>query len=369
MAPRLRDDLSTLIPYAPGLNAAEVAARFGIAADHVVKLGSGENPYGPSPAAVEAIRRIADQLHQYPEWTARRLREAVAQHVGTTPEQVVCGAGETELISAVIRAFADAGDEVLMHETTFPVYHLYAEAEGRRPVYADGGGAAVLAVTDLLDRLTERTRVVFLTSPHNPSGRRVTSADIRGVCTAAAHALVVVDEAYIHFAEHPSVVSMLAEYDNLLVLRTFSKAYGLAGLRVGFGIGSPSIIEALMRIKPTWNLGPLQVAGAIAALGDDEHVTRTTELVKATRAKVVPQIDRLDGVSVTPGSQANFVLVRIDRHDVTSAELFARLARRGLVVKDCALSYRGLADRHLRIDIGTEDTMHRLVAALTEALT
>ncbi|MDR0359758.1 MAG: histidinol-phosphate transaminase [bacterium] len=368
MADRARRVLSQLPPYTPGMTPNEASARFGVAAVDVVKLGSGENPFGPSPAAFRAISQTFGHLHQYPEWTALELREAIARHMGVESAQVVCGAGETELISCLIRAFADASDEVLMHCPTFPIYHLYAEAEGRRPVFSDAGPDPVMNVEDLISRLTEHTRLVFLTTPHNPSGRVVTLADIRRVCAASQQALVVVDEAYLHFSQQDSAVELLADIDNLIVLRTFSKAYGLAGLRVGFGIAGSEVVDALLRIKPTWNIGPLQVAGAVAALGDDDHISRTAETIRANRGWVTAELNQIPGLSVVPGSEANFVLLRLDESVVSSTDLHEKLASRGVIVKDCSASYLGLGDRHLRVDIGDEQAMGRLVEGLRDLL-
>lgn len=368
MTLRIPSALQTIEPFTPGMNAAQVAASFGVPAREVVKLGSGENPFGPSPAAAEAISRGVGRLHQYPDWTSHDLREAIARHVGVDPAQVVCGAGETEIISAVIRAFADPGDEILMHHTTFPIYHLYTEVERRTPVFAESGAGPVLDVDDLIGKVTNRTRVVFLTTPHNPSGRVVSLAEIRRVCAAAPQALVVVDEAYIHFSGQETAVGLLSEFDNVIVLRTFSKAYGLASLRVGFGVASSEIISALLRVKPTWNLGNMQVAGAVAALEDREHLLRTTETIKAVRERATAEIDGIEGLSVLPGSQANFVLVRLENPALDSTGVHHALARRGLVVKDCNVSYLGLGDRHVRIDIADDAVMRRLVGALHEVM-
>lgn len=368
MSLHLPADLHRVEPFTPGMNAEQVAAEFGVDPADVVKLGSGENPFGPSPAAVEAITAALGGLHQYPEWTAHDLRETVAAQEGVDAAQVICGAGETELISALIRVFAEVGDEVLMHRTTFPVYHLYAEAERRRPVFAEAGDGPVLDVDDLIAKVGGRTRVVFLTSPHNPSGRVVPLADVRRVCAAAPDALVVADEAYIHFSDQETAVGLLPEFPNLIVLRTFSKAYGLASLRVGFGVAAPEIIDLLMRVKPTWNLGHAQVAGAIAALGDYEHVVRTTETIKKNRQWTAAEIAAMPGVSVPAGSQANFLLVRLDDPRLTATGVHHEMARRGLVIKDCSASYLGLGDRYVRIDIAGDAVMRRLVAALREVV-
>lgn len=364
MSLRYSPAVERLVPYTPGLSVREVASEFGVSPAEVVKLGSGENPFGPSPAAIRAISGALGSLNRYPDWTSGDLRRKVAGLFDVSEEEVVCGAGETEIISCVIRGFARPGDEVLMHRPTFPIYHLYAEAEERRPIFADPGGSPTLSVEDLLGRIGERTRVVFLTSPHNPSGRVLELGDVRRVCRAASGALVVMDEAYIHFSDRTSATRLLPECPNLMVLRTFSKAYGLAGLRVGFGIASEEVIRVLMRVKPTWNVGALQTAGAVAALDDEEHVERAVQTVGRMREVVQREIGKLEGFSVIEGSRANFVLVRLDDPSLDSTQVFRHLARRGLIVKDGSVSYVGLERRHLRIDVGEEEVMDRLVEAL-----
>lgn len=353
-----------LTPYTPGLSAQDVTSEFGISPSKVVKLGSGENPLGPSPAAVRAISEAVGSLNRYPDWTATALRRKVAGLFDISEEEVVCGAGETEIISCIIRAFASPGDQILMHKPTFPIYHLYAEAEDRRPIFADPGDSLTLSADDLLRQINDLTRVIFLTSPHNPSGRVLELDEVRRVCRAAPQALVVMDEAYIHFSDRISAVRLLPECLNLIVLRTFSKAYGLASLRAGFGIAGEEIVRILMRVKPTWNVGTLQTAGAVAALDDEEHVERIVQIVGKMREVAYREIDGLEGFSVVEGSQANFVLVRLDDPSLNSAEVFRRLARQGLVVKDGSVSYLGLGTRYVRIDVGVEEVMDRLVEAL-----
>lgn len=355
-----------LTPYTPGLSPQEAAVEFGISPSEVVKLGSGENPLGPSPAAIRAISEVLDSLNRYPDWTSAGLRREAAGMFDVSEDEVICGAGETEIISCIIRAFAAPGDEILMHRPTFPIYHLYAEAEGRQPVFADPGESPKLSVDDLLERTSERTRVIFLTSPHNPSGRVLELDDLQRVCRTAPNALVVMDEAYIHFSEMDSAIYLLAEYPNLVVLRTFSKAYGLASLRVGLGIASEEVIRTLMLIKPTWNVGLLQTAGAVAALSDEEHLERSVQMVKKMREVVSREIEELNKFTLVEGSQANFVLVEVNDPSLSSTEVFRRLAQRGLIVKDGSVSYLGLGTRYVRIDVGVEDAMDRLVEALHE---
>jgi histidinol-phosphate aminotransferase len=357
-------DIAAVEPYTPGLAPEDVVRRLGEVPSPIVKLASGENPLGASPKGLEGVRAGMAELMLYPDWTAARLRRKVADHVGLTPEHVVCGAGETEIIGGIVRAFAEPGGEIAMARPTFPVYHQYAQAEGRTVRFADGGEALDVGPGPMFETVSARTRVAFVTSPHNPTGRCWALEDVAELCRHIPHALVVLDEAYIHFSERPSGFEILAEYPNLIVLRTFSKAYGLAGLRVGYGVADPEVIDVLMRAKPTWNMGPLQVLGAAAALDDDEHVARTAALVREGRRVVEEAVARQPKLRVVEGSEANYVLLRVVDPELDSTQVFEHFLRRGLVIKDGTVSYLGLGDRHVRIDAPPPEVLPRVDEAI-----
>jgi histidinol-phosphate aminotransferase len=356
-------------PYTPGLSREYVARQFGIALSEIAKLGSAENPFGPSPKAYEAIERGRSRLDLYPEWTSKELRTAIAEKYGFEPDCVVCGSGETEVISCIIRAFAQAGEPILMYEPCFPIYHLFAENEGRVPVYVPMGAEFDFVIDRYIGKLKEvSAKIAFLTNPHSPSGRFMEEADIRAVCEAAeASTLVVLDEAYIHFTETRGAMHLTREYDNLIVLRTFSKAFGLAGLRLGFGIAAnKKLIEPLLNIKPTWNIGHMQVEGGIAAIGDDAHVNKTVSTIVEMRDYISRQLAGLNRFRMVPGSRSNFFLLEIVDDGVDSTRVFQELLARGVIVKDGAVSFRGLGKRYLRIDVSLKKHMDRLVWALKE---
>jgi histidinol-phosphate aminotransferase len=351
--------------YVPGLSRDWVVQRYGIAPDQVAKLGSAENPLGPSPRAVTAVREAASRLDLYPPWTADPLREELARTYGGTPEQYVVGAGETELISCLIRAFAEPGGKVQMPRPCFPIYHLFAEAEGRRAVMVDTVDMA-LDVDAYAAAIEPDTRLVFVTAPHSPSGTGLEEAQVRRIVEAAPHALVVLDEAYVHYSGTEGHLALAHEYPHLIVLRTFSKAFGLAGLRVGFGVADRAVIDPLLAVKPTWNMGQLQLAGAIAALDDAEHVDRTVTLVAEQRDRVATRMTGLDRFRLVPGSRANFFLVEILDPAIDSTSAFNGLLERGVVVKDGSVSFRGLGDRYLRVDVNLPAHMDRFVDALAD---
>lgn len=361
--------LSAKEAYTPGLPREFVAETFGIAIDDVAKLGSAENPLGASPKARAAIERAPLKLDIYPEWSSQILRTAIAQKYGFNPSSVVCGAGETEVISFVLRAFSAPGDAVMMYEPCFPIYHIFAENENRVPVYVPTGADFDLVVDKYIATLrSSRPKIAFITNPHSPSGRLMAEPDVRRICEAAGtETLVVLDEAYIHFTETAGGIELTRDYANLIVLRTFSKAFGLAGLRVGFGIAANAeLIRPLLNIKPTWNMGHAQVLGGAAAIEDDKHVERTVRLIVDMRAYVAERLGGLNRFRMVPGSRSNFFLLEVLDPALDSTKVSEALLRRGVIVKDGSVSFRGLGDRYLRIDVSLQKHMDRLVWALKD---
>lgn len=354
--------------YVPGLSAEYVSHKYGVPLSDIAKLASAENPHGASPKAMEAISRVGDRLFIYPDWTARPLREAIGQKYGFDPDNIVCGSGETEVISMVLRAFAAPNEPVLMHTPCFPLYRIYASCEGRRPVYAPMGPDFEMQMDRYVDLLAERPKIAFLTSPHNPSGRLVSEADVRRVCeNAHPSTLVVLDEAYIHYSETEGGMHLLREYSNLMVLRTYSKAFGLAGLRVGFGISNNNdLIDPLLRIKPTWNMGHMQVAGGAAAINDDAHVRRAVRTVSEMREYVAANMAKSKRFRMVPGSRSNFFLTEIlDSSLGGASRVFEELLMRGVIVKD-GNDIVGLGDRYLRVDLNLKKHMDRFLGALED---
>ena len=355
--------------YVPGLPADYVVSRYGVSPADIAKLGSAENPLGASPLAVEAIRERLHDLHLYPSWTAETLREKVSLRYGFEPERVMCGAGETEIISWLIRAFCEPGGRIQMPGPCFPIYHLFAEAEGRVPVLvhsATDRTAMSMDVDAYIGAIGADTRIVFVTNPHSPSGTWTTESDVRRIVEAAPAALVVLDEAYVHYSGTDGYIHLADDYANLVVLRTFSKAFGLAGLRVGFGVGAKPVVDACLAVKPTWNMGVLQTAGASAALDDKDHIDATVDTIAKGRAHAQVRFEELDRFRMVPGSRSNFFLVEILDPSTDSTEVFEGLLERGVIVKDGSVSFRGLHKRFLRCDANLPERMDRLVDALAD---
>ncbi|MGB6104145.1 MAG: histidinol-phosphate transaminase [Pusillimonas sp.] len=354
--------------YVPGLPSEYVTQKYGVAAEDIAKLASAENPYGASPLAMEAVAKAQSRLSLYPDWTAASLRDAIGQKYGFDPEGVVCGSGETEVISMVIRAFAKPNEPVLMHSPCFPLYRIYSNCEGRAPVFSPMGKDFSPDVDRYIDTMRSvKPKIAFMTNPHNPSGRLMSETEVRAVCEAASgDTLLALDEAYVHYSSAEFGMNLLREYDNLLVLRTMSKAFGLAGLRVGFAIANnTALIRPLRLIKPTWNMGQMQIAGGIAGINDDDHVNRAVATIREMRPYVMSGVDKIEGFRAVPGSEANFFLTEILAPELDSTRVFNELLQRGVIVKDGS-DIPALGARYLRVDVNLKKHMDRFLWALAD---
>jgi histidinol-phosphate aminotransferase len=349
--------LDHVMPYQAGPPLETIARDLGLA--DVVRLSANENPLGPSPAVVAAIVGEAARAHLYPDGGATALREALAGRLGVAADQIVIGNGADELLALIAWAALDPGDEVVVPEPSFEPYTTVVELAGAlvRPSPLHG------YETDLDDvgrRVTARTKAVVLCSPHNPATTIIRRGPLGAFLAALGDdpPLVVLDEAYADFCDdpdYPDGVALLARHPRLIVLRTFSKIAGLAGLRVGYAVGSAETADRLNRVRAPYNVNRLGQAAALAALADEEHRRRTRALVLAERAFLTAELRRRG--HTCPPSQANFLLVHVP--DAPAA--VERLLRAGILVRDgAAVGFPG----HLRISIGTRDANLRLLAAL-----
>lgn len=311
---------------------------------------------------IDAIRREADRVHLYPDGGSLALREALARRLGISPAQIVVGNGADELIGLVALAAFDPGDEVVVPVPSFEPYGTSATLAGARVCGSPLAGYET-DLDDVRRRVTPRTKAVVLCSPHNPATTIVRRAPLLRLLEALGddQPLVVLDEAYRDFCDdpdYPDGVELLARFPRLVVLRTFSKVAALAGLRVGYAVGSPETIDRLNRVRAPYNVNRLGQAAALASLDDDEHRLRTRALVLAERAFLARELARR-GFTFPP-SQANFLLVKV----AGASAVRDRLLRAGLVVRDGAGV--GFPD-HLRISIGTREANERLLRGLDGA--
>jgi len=349
--------LDGMTPYDAGKPLERLAAELGL--PELVRLSANENPLGPSPRVVAAIAHEATRVHLYPDGGALALREALAQRLGVAPEQLVVGNGADELIALVALAAFERGDEVVVPEPSFEPYATSAILAGARVVASPLAGYET-DLDDMRRKVTGRTKAVILCSPHNPAGTIIKKAPLLAFLDAlgADPPLVLLDEAYCDFAddpEYPDGVGLLARYPRLIVLRTFSKIAGLAGLRVGYTVATAETCDRLNRVRAPYNVNRLGQAAALAALEDGEHREQTRRLVLEERAFVSAGLQKR-GYAFPP-SQANFLLVKVP----DAAALRDKLLRAGLLVRDGAgVGFPG----HLRISLGLRETDERLLGVL-----
>jgi histidinol-phosphate aminotransferase len=324
-----------LTPYEPGKPVEEVQRELGLA--HVVKLASNEGPFPPFPSALEAMQRASSELNRYPDGGAYRLRRELAERFDLEFEQVVVGAGADGVIDCVSQAYLDAGDEIVCGWPSFPSYVIDALKLGATPVRVPLR-AGRYDLDALLDAVTSRTKIVYLCNPNNPTGTLNTRAELDAYFERVPpHVLSVLDQAYFEYIDDPDYPDGIAEYfrrgHRVLVVRTFSKIYGLAGLRVGWGVGSASIVTAVGKVRRAFDLNtPAQVA-AVASLDDRAEVERRQQVNAEQRIRVVEVLERHGFACVGP-AVANFVYAESGEED--ARPLFDALLREGVIVRPLA---------------------------------
>lgn len=339
--------VASIPPYPPGRPIDAVAREFGLDPAAIVKLASNENPLGCSPRATEALARAAAETHLYPDFDCYALKQALAAQLGVPATHVLPAAGSSELISLVARAFLDGDRKAVIPQYAFQAY------EGA--IGSVGAEAVVVPVRDwqpdldaMLAAVDERVHLIYLATPNNPTGTVVPTADLeRFVEALPAHVLLVLDEAYREFLppeQQPDIARLFARRRNLLVMRTFSKVYGLAALRVGYGIGDPELLGLLRRLQLPFSVSAPAQAAAIAALGDAEFVEHGRRANAAERQRMQERFAAL-GIEHVP-SFGNFVLARTGNGPATAQALM----RRGVIVRPVAGS--GLVD-WIRVSVGT----------------
>ncbi|GGY32276.1 histidinol-phosphate aminotransferase 2 [Bacterioplanes sanyensis] len=350
-----------LHPYQPGKPVSDLAREMGLDPASIVKLASNENPLGPSPMALAAMQDVGS-LSRYPDGGGFELRQTLAEQLEVEAAQITLGNGSSDLLDFVTRIFVQPGDNIVVSEHAFSLYGLNATAVSAevREAPAKNFGHDLDAMAAQVD---ERTRLVFITNPNNPTGTWLSEAEIRGfLAQLPAHVITILDEAYFEFvdeAEYPNGVRLLADFPRLLVTRTFSKAYGLAALRVGFGVSSSEMAALLNRVRPPFNVNAPAQAAAVAAVKDQAHVQRSITANRLGMKQLIGAFEQL-GLDYLP-SVGNFICVRLQN----AVEINQALLRRGVIVR--ALGGYGMPE-YLRVSIGTEAENKRFIDMLTEVL-
>jgi len=355
--PAPKPGIMDIAPYVGGKSKAAPGVK-------VVKLSSNETPLGPSPKAKDAYIKAAETLHRYPDGNATKLREAIADIMQLPADQIVCGAGSDELIGLLVNAYAGAGDEVLQSEYGFLMYKIYAQSKGATLVSAKEKDLHT-DVDAILAAVTERTKIVFIANPNNPTGSYINSSEMARLHAGLPkHVILAIDGAYAEYPEVPDYTDgseLVAKHDNVVMLRTFSKIYGLSALRLGWCYAPKAIADVLNRTRGPFNISAPAIEAGVAAIEDVSYANANRTFNNRELAKLEAGLRDI-GLKPLP-SIANFVLVEFVAGQASKAAAF--LMQRGLIVREVA-NY-GLPN-HLRISIGLEEDNKAVLAALKEFL-
>lgn len=342
----LRQSLAKLKPYVAGRGILEIAAKYGIAPDAIVKLGSNENPYGPSPKVFEAIGSVRPERYPEPE----KLIDALAGYAGTNPENVLIGAGMDGVMDTVTRLFLDPSDRVVIYTPTFSYYEILTVTAGAEPIFAPRGDNF-----EVPTEVPRGVKLVFICSPNNPTGNMIAEKDLRAI-VETTDAIVFLDEAYAEFSDQ-NFLSLAAEYENLVVGRTTSKAFGLAGMRLGYAVAPDWIVKEYRRAAPPFfGITTPSVAAGIAALGDIEYMRRSVKAIRDERGRLKKAIPEFRP------SGGNFLYIETEE---PSGKVAEKMLQRGVIIRDC-FSFRGAGDHAVRVTVGTPEENDRFLEAYGE---
>jgi histidinol-phosphate aminotransferase len=353
-------------PYVPGKPIEELAREYGLDERQIVKLASNENPRGPSPKVHAAIAAAATGVTRYPDGNGFALKQALATRFGVGLDQIVLGNGSNDILELATQAFLRPGDHTVYSQHGFAVYPLATQARGARgievPARDFGHDLAAMRAA-----LTPETRIVFVANPNNPTGTWLPAAEVGAfVASVPASVLIVLDEAYNEYLQadqQANSASWIAAHPNLLVSRTFSKAYGLAGLRVGYGLANAGVADMLNRVRQPFNVNSIAQAAALAALADEDYVVESASLNRQGQLQLMQGLDAI-GIEYLP-SHGNFLMVRVADAGKGAAAVYEALLRGGVIVRPVA-NY-GLPE-WVRVTVGLPEENARFLTALGAAL-
>lgn len=355
------EHIRTLVPYVPGKPIEELERELGI--KDSIKLASNENPVGPSPKALEAISRMLQDIHRYPEGSGFYLKQKLAQKHRVSPDQIILGNGSNEAIEILMRTFLQPGDEAVISKHAFVVYPLVLQAIGGKGIFVPMKNYThdVLAMAAAI---TPKTKMVFIANPNNPTGTMVGQELFDKFMNSIPEGVIVaIDEAYDEYVEapdYPDSLKYLREGRQVVIFKTFSKIYGLAGLRIGYGIAPEEFVEVMNRVREPFNVNSVAQAAALAALDDREHVERCREINRLGKQYLYKKFEEM-GLSYVP-SEANFILLDVGQD---AGPIYEKLLRLGVIVRPV----KGYGfPNHLRVTIGTEKENERFIEALKKVL-
>ncbi|MFW5426011.1 MAG: histidinol-phosphate transaminase [Methylophagaceae bacterium] len=351
--------ITKLQPYVPGKPIEELERELGIS--NIVKLASNENPLGPSDKVLAALAHASKEVTRYPDGNGFSLKVALAEKYQLNADQITLGNGSNDVLEIIARTFVLNTDKVMFSQYAFAVYPLVTQAIGAKAIIAPARdyGHDLQAMNTLI---TEQTKLIFIANPNNPTGTHLPADELEAfIAQVPATTLVVLDEAYVEYGEQiVDSVSWLKKYSNLIITRTFSKAYGLAGLRVGYALSHPEVADLINRIRQPFNVNSLALAAATVALNDDDYIVKTKQLNDAGMAQLMIGLKALDLESIP--SKGNFITVNVQKN---GDEVFSDLLKQGVIVRP--VTNYGLP-KHIRVSIGLEYENQRFLDALKEVL-
>lgn len=354
--------ISSIAPYQPGKPIAELAREMGLQPEQIIKLASNENPLGISPKAYDAMQTALGEVHRYPDGNSFVLRDACCARFGVRPEQLVFGNGSNDILELAARAYLAPGLEAVYSEHAFAVYALVTQATGAHGVVVPARDFGH-DLSAMLAAISERTRIVFIANPNNPTGTLLQKTELHAFLQQVPKSvLVVLDEAYDEYLPETlkaESVGWLSQFNNLIISRTFSKAYGLAGLRIGFGMAAPEVADIMNRVRQPFNVNSVAQAAAAAALADEAFVLRSYALNQAGMLQITQGLESL-GLAYIP-SYGNFLSFRVGN----GSEVYRRLLEHGVIVRPIA-NY-GMPE-YLRVSIGLYDENARFLEVLKQVL-
>ncbi len=354
--------VQTLAPYVPGKPIEELERELGIT--NIIKLASNENPFGPSPLAIEAMQRALTETWLYPDGSGHVLKQKLAAKLGVSPAHITLGNGSNDVLVLLAEAYLSPGFEAVYSQYGFAVYPIAIQATGAKGVCVPAlpAGSAMALGHDLAAMaraINERTRVVFIANPNNPTGTWVDAGELESFIAAVPrHVIVALDEAYFEYTGGLPLqngIEWLERHPNLVVFRTFSKAYGLAGVRVGYSVSHPSVADMLNRVRQAFNVSVVGLAGAAASLDDPAHVSAAVKVAVAERARLTSRLEKT-GTRVVP-SAGNFLLLHAGAN---ARARYDELLRKGIIVRPVG-NYQ--LPEHLRVTLGTVEQNDRFLGA------
>ncbi len=364
-----KETIRNLKPCVHGGEVLDAAGKVGLKREEILDFSSSVNPLGPSKKALEAAKKAFSQIAAYPDSNSNELRQAIASHFkGITKDNIIVGNGSTELMYLFAEAFMNKGDTAVIAAPTFGEYESAVRRTGEPPKFVNlDRNFNIDALPFTLEM--SGAKIVFLCNPNNPTSMLIPAETLTEIIESALkqNTLVFLDEDFLEFVENEkdlTMINKIKKYPNLFILRSFTKIFGLTGLRIGYGIASEEIINVLLCAKIPWNVNCLAQAAAVAALKDEEHLKVTLELIKKEKARLLIELSKITSFKIFP-ADANFFFIDVRKSGLTAAELASKLLREGILIRDCS-SFRGVDPYFIRVAVKTRVENERLIEVLKQ---